>query len=77
MTIWLGPDEVAKRLGVTRRTAMALMTQMPHSVISGRERKRIRVSEKDLDGWMVKRSTGATVSTVTGKLGSNKRLARR
>ena len=76
MTIWPSPDDVASRLGIGRRLAMTIMNQMPHSVISGTERKRIRVSEEALDSWMVKHSTGnkPPVSKVTG---SKRKLARR
>ena len=75
-TIWLSPDDVADRLGIHRRTAMAMMYQMPHSVIGGTVRQRIRVSEQTFEAWMLKHSSGkpilATVST-----GSNRKLGRR
>ena len=76
MTVWLGPDQVAERLGVKRRTAMAMMSQMPHSVISGMERKRIRVSEDTLEAWMAKRSNNITPISIK-TVGSKKKLARR
>jgi len=76
MTVWLGPDQVAERLGVKRRTAMAMMSQMPHSVISGTERKRIRVSEDTLEAWMAKRSSNITPISIK-TVGSKKKLARR
>ena len=74
-TVWLGPDEVAERLGVARRTAISLMYQMPYSVISGTERKRIRVSEETLDSWVMKRTSGKL--PVTKSVGSKRRLERR
>ena len=76
MTTWLSPDEVASRLHICRRAAMSIMNQMPHSVISGTVRKRIRVSEEALDTWMVKHSTG-TKPPVSKLPGSKRRLERR
>lgn len=75
MTQWLTAEQVAERLSVSRKTALCLMNQMPHSVIGGTVRKRIRVSETDLDSWMVKRSNGSTVKAV--QTGCNRRLGRR
>ena len=74
MTVWLTPDDVAERIGVARRTAMEMMWDMPHSIISGTVRKRIRVSEDALDAWMAKRSTG---TVVTASKGTKKKLQRR
>ena len=76
MTVWLNPDDVAERLGVCRRTAMALMYQMNYSVIGGTARKRIRVSEDSLNVWMMKHSQG-TVEPRSGSKGNTKKLARR
>lgn len=75
MSTWLNADQVADRLSVTRRTALALMEQMPHAVISGTERRRIRVSEAALEAWLIKRSTGNQPVSVSA--GSKKRLKRR
>jgi len=76
MTVWLNADQVAERLSVSRRTALALMYQMPHSVISGTVKKRIRVSEGSLDAWMVRKSN--TMPRIeTASTGSKKKLARR
>ena len=69
MSAWLNADQVADRLGVARRTALILMQRMPHTVISGKERKRIRVSENQLEAWLIKNSTGKQVKT-----GNKKRL---
>ena len=76
MTVWLNADQVAKRLGISRRTALALMYQMPHSVIGGTVRKRIRVSEGSLDAWMVKKSNKLPVDDAV-QTGSKRMLKRR
>lgn len=74
--IWLNADQVASRLSVSRKTALAIMQQMPHSVIGGNVRKRIRVSESTFDAWMVKKSNKPQVMDPV-QTGSKKRLARR
>ena len=73
--VWLNADQVADRLQVSRRTAMSLMHQMPHSVIGGTVKKRIRVSDVSLDAWMLKRSN--KLPTEDRRAGSKKKLARR
>lgn len=75
MTIWLDADGVAERLNVSRRTALTIMRQMPHSVIGGTVRQRIRVSECSLDAWMVKQSKKPPVAIV--QTGSKRKLRRR
>ena len=75
MIVWLNPDQVAERLSVSRRTAMALMYQMPHSVIGGTVKKRIRVAEEALDAWMLKKSN--IVPKIQISTGSRKKLKRR
>lgn len=76
MTVWLSPEQVAERLGVCRKTALALMHQMPHSVIGGTVKQRIRVSEQNLDLWMAKRSAGdSPVRAVSA--GTHRKLERR
>ena len=75
MTVWLDPGQVAERLSIARKTAMALMHQMPHSVISGSTRQRIRVSETDLEAWMLKKSTGKPQTKAVGQC--KRRLERR
>lgn len=75
MAVWLSPDDVAKRLKVCRRTAMTLMQQMPHSVIGGVERKRIRVTETNLDAWMMKQAVGKPIVSI--ETGSRRKLQRR
>jgi len=77
MTVWLTPDDVAERLQVGRRTAMSMMAQMPHSVIGGTERKRIRVSEEALDTWMLKHSEGKPVVSNRATAGCRRKLERR
>ena len=76
---WLNADQVAVRLGVARCTALELMHTMPHSVISGTVRKRIRVSDENLNAWMESHTAGgSTVSPRAGTAkGSKKKLRRR
>ena len=74
MIRYLDPQDVADRLGVARRTAMALMMEMNPIPISGKTRMRYRVTEENLDRWMAKRTIGKPTSTGNG---SNKRLERR
>ena len=76
MIVWLNADQVADRLNVSRRTALMLMYQMPHSVIGGTVRKRIRVSEGSLDAWMVKKSNKLPVADAI-ETGSKRKLKRR
>ena len=76
MIVWLTADQVAERLNVSRRTAMKIMYQMPHSVIGGTVKKRIRVAESALDAWMLKQSNRLP-SLNTASVGSKKRLERR
>ena len=76
MSNWLDPGKVSELLNVSRRTAISLMYQMPHSVIGGTERKRIRVTDETLESWMLKHSTGKPVVTSV-KTGSKRRLQRR
>ena len=73
--IWLNADDVAERLKISRRTALTLMYQMPHSVISGTVRKRIRVMDTALDAWMLKKSNGLPKMDI--QVGSKKKLKRR
>ena len=71
----LTPDDVSDRLGIARRTAIKLMYQMPHIVISGTERKRIRITETTLDNWILKNSTGNPIVAI--ETGAKKKLQRR
>lgn len=71
----LNKEQVAERLGVKPRTAATMMLQMNPVVISGTVRKQYRVTEENLERWMMKRMTGRI---PTGKVGTNKkRLERR
>ena len=74
MIRYLDAQQVADRLGVSRRTAMSMMLEMNPIAISGKTRIRYRVTDENLDRWMAKRTIGKqkTVSFSTGK-----RLARR
>ena len=74
MIRYLDAQQVADRLGVSRRTAMSMMLEMNPIAISGKTRIRYRVTEENLDRWMAKRMIGKqkTVSFSTGK-----RLVRR
>ena len=74
MIRYLDAQQVADRLGVSRRTAMSMMLEMNPIAISGRARIRYRVTEENLDRWMAKRMIGKqkTISFRT-----EKRLARR
>ena len=76
MTVWMNADQVAERLGVCHRTALKIMYEMPHSVIGGKVKKRIRVSEGSLDAWMLKQSNKLPVMDDVNT-GSKKRLKRR
>lgn len=75
MTRYLDPQQVADRIGVTRRTAMSLMLEMNPTPISGKIRMRYRVSEENLDRWMAKRTIGRTKATIG--CGGKRRLERR
>ena len=76
MTRYLDPQEVADRLGVTRRTAMCLMMEMNPIHICGNVRRRYRVTEANLEQWMAKRMTGRS-GRGTISMGSKRRLERR
>ena len=76
MIRYLDPQDVADRLGVARRTAMALMMEMNPIPISGKTRMRYRVTEESLDRWMAKRMLGKPkVGTIC--TGSKRKLERR
>lgn len=86
--VWLDPDGVAERIGVSRKTALKLMNEMPHTNIGGSTRKRIRVSEAGLDEWMLSggsesnRATPTvcrrkTTNTPQGVCGTKRRMPRR
>ena len=77
MTVWLNADQVAERIGVHRKTAMAMMLEMNPVAISGNTRKRYRVSEESLERWMMKHSTGGKAPVSRMGAGSGRKLQRR
>ena len=78
MTVWLGPDQVAERLGVKRKTALSLMRKMRYTVVSGVERQRIRVTEAALEDWMEERTNGGLVRISRHRaMMTDRRLQRR
>lgn len=79
MAKWLSPEQVAEALGITRRKANEIMHGMPHTVISGEQRKRIRVTEDALEAWLVEHSNNRNpASHVVGRaVGTDRRLRRR
>ena len=77
MTVWLNADQIADRIGVHRKTAMAMMLEMNPVAISGNTRKRYRVSEENLEQWMLKHSVGSKTPVSRVGTGCNKKLKRR
>lgn len=76
MTVWLNPDQVAERIGVARKTAVGMMHEMNPVFITGKVRRRMRVSEENLERWMIAHGNGKTV-TSRMSTGSKRRLERR
>ena len=76
MTVYLDQYQVAERIGVKPRTALALMMDMNPIAICGKTRKRYRVTEESLDRWMAKRMIGKPLTGTISK-GSKKKLERR
>ena len=54
-TVYLTPDDVAARLNVSRKTAKSLMMEMNPITITGKDRKRYRVTEESLEAWIAKK----------------------
>ena len=77
MKTWLNADQIAERLGIARKTAMALMLEMNPVAISGTVRKRYRVSEESFDRWMVKHCIGKKEPVSSISTGSVRKLQRR
>ena len=76
MIVWLSAEQVAERLSISKRSALAIMYQMPHTIIGGTTRKRIRVTEGSFEAWMAKKSNRLPViNEIT--TGSRKKLKRR
>ena len=76
MTIFLDKNAVAFRLGVKPKTAAKLMMEMNPVAISGKTRKRYRVTEDSLERWaegkMMKPHSTGSISK-----GTKKRMERR
>lgn len=75
--VWLSPTQVSERIGVARRTAMTMMLEMNPVYISGTVRKRIRVSDENLDKWMVAHAVGKKSPVSTIGTGTARKLPRR
>ena len=75
MIRYLDPQEVADRLGISRRSAMEKMMEMNPIAISGKTRIRYRVTEGNLDRWMAVRMIGKPSGRIG--TGSKRRLERR
>ena len=75
MIVLLNADQVAERLGVAKRTAMSLMMEMNPVTISGSVRKRYRVTEDNLERFIMKRMQGKQETGTVGM--SRRKLARR
>ena len=76
MTVWLNKQQIAERLGIHPKTAEQIMLEMNPVAISGNVRKRYRVSEENLERWMLKHSIGKpSISSIA--TGTKKKLARR
>ena len=76
MTVYLDKNEVASRLGIKPKTAATYMMEMNPIPISGTVRKRYRVTEENLEQWMLNRMIGKPVKGSISKC-SKKRLGRR
>ena len=75
MTRYLDKNDVAERLGVKPKTAASMMMEMNPIAISGMVRKRYRVTEENLERWVMKRMIGR--QTASRRTGSQKKLERR
>ena len=75
MAVYLDKNQVAVRLGVTPKTAAALMVEMNQFPISGTVRKRYRVTEENLERWAENRMPRKPEKSKSK--GTNKRLERR
>lgn len=68
---------MADRLGVHPKTAEKMMMEMHPVAISGKTRKRWRVSEENFEKWMLKHSIGCTAPVGTIGCGTTRKLKRR
>ena len=76
MTRFLDKYAVAEILGVKPKTAAALMMEMNPVAISGKTRKRYRVTEDSLERWIDRKTLGKA-RHGTSCMGSKRRLERR
>ena len=76
MTRYLDKFAVAERLGVQPKTAAALMMEMNPIAISGKVRKRYRVTEESLERWVARKTIGKPKNGAYC-MGSKRRLERR
>ena len=77
MTVWLNKKQLAERLGIHPKTAEKLMMEMNPVAISGNVRKQYRVSEDNLERWMLKHTVGGVAPANRGFCGSKRKLQRR
>ena len=74
-TVYLTPDDVAARLNVSRKTAKSLMMEMNPITITGKDRKRYRVTEESLEAWITKKQKLKGLRYINQ--GSKRRLERK
>ena len=74
---WLNKQQLAEKLGVHVKTAEKMMMEMNPVPISGKVRKRYRVSEENVEKWMLKHTMGTSAPVSRTGTGSTKKLARR
>lgn len=77
MTVWLNKRQLADLLGVHVKTAERLMMEMHPVAISGNVRKQYRVSEENVERWMLKHTVGTVAPVGTLGCGTRRRLQRR
>ena len=77
MTVWLNKKQLAELLGVHVKTAERMMMEMHPVAISGNVRKQYRVSEENVERWMLKHTVGGTSPVNRVGTGSTRKLARR
>lgn len=73
---WLSPEDVAERLKISRRSALVIMQKIPHVSVSGSIRLRLRVTETDLNNYLLGSVSGKTKVSVPAA-GSKRKLARK
>ena len=75
--VWLDKNQLAEMLGIHPKTAEKIMMEMHPVPISGKVRKRWRVSQENVEKWMLKRSIGCTAPVGTIGCGTTRKLKRR